>query len=111
MKLKQRASQSFAGLVINRCIFELWYNYSYTIRMKTAISIPNEVFDAAEQLSKRLGLSRSELYARAVCAYLAAYRHQRITETLDKIYQDHPSSVDPDLETMQWTSLGDDEWS
>ena len=37
--------------------------------MKTAVSIPDAVFDAAERLAERLGLSRSELYARAIDAY------------------------------------------
>ena len=39
-------------------------------RMKTAISIPDEIFLAAEQLAKRIGSSRSELYATALAAYL-----------------------------------------
>ena len=34
--------------------------------MKTAISIPDEVFRSAERLAQRLGVSRSELYAKAV---------------------------------------------
>ncbi|MEQ9238858.1 MAG: hypothetical protein RIG66_32775 [Coleofasciculus sp. E2-BRE-01] len=37
--------------------------------MKTAVSIPDPIFEAAEAMSKRLGLSRSELYARALQAY------------------------------------------
>jgi len=32
--------------------------------MKTAVSVPNDVFRAAERAAKRLGISRSELYAR-----------------------------------------------
>ena len=42
--------------------------------MKTAISIPDETFEAAETLAGRLGLSRSELYATAVAEYLARHR-------------------------------------
>ena len=34
--------------------------------MKIAVSIPDPVFKAAERLAKRLGVSRSELYARAI---------------------------------------------
>jgi len=34
--------------------------------MKTAVSLPNELFDAAEVLADELGVTRSELYARAI---------------------------------------------
>ncbi|MBW2720031.1 MAG: ribbon-helix-helix protein, CopG family [Deltaproteobacteria bacterium] len=39
--------------------------------MKTAVSVPNEVFERAERLAKRLKVSRSELYSRALREYLA----------------------------------------
>jgi len=38
--------------------------------MKTAISLPDPVFNQAEALAQQLGLSRSELYTRALQAYL-----------------------------------------
>jgi metal-responsive CopG/Arc/MetJ family transcriptional regulator len=38
--------------------------------MKTAISIPDLLFDEAEKLAQRLGMSRSELYAKALAAYI-----------------------------------------
>jgi predicted DNA-binding protein len=47
-------------------VLDQWYNQSYTLNMKTAISLPDEVFESAEQLAKRLGKSRSELYALAI---------------------------------------------
>lgn len=42
----------------------------YTNGMKTAISVPNRVFQHGERLAKRLELSRSELYSRALAEYL-----------------------------------------
>jgi metal-responsive CopG/Arc/MetJ family transcriptional regulator len=39
--------------------------------MKTAISIPDQVFKSAEVLASRLGISRSELYAKAIEAYVS----------------------------------------
>ncbi len=53
--------------------------------MKTAVSIPNPVFEEAENLARRLGLSRSELYSRAVNMFLEAYREDRITEALNQV--------------------------
>ncbi|MFV9507021.1 MAG: hypothetical protein AB4911_20925 [Oscillochloridaceae bacterium umkhey_bin13] len=38
--------------------------------MKTAISIPDPLFEAAEQYAQDKGLSRSELYAKAIQHYL-----------------------------------------
>ena len=45
--------------------------------MKTAISLPDLVFEEAEALASQLGLSRSELYTKALQAYLR--RHNRIS--------------------------------
>ena len=41
--------------------------------MKTAISLPDDLFDSADELAQQLGVSRSELYARAVAEYLAKH--------------------------------------
>src|SRR5689334_16294 len=46
--------------ILSGCSLEDGYDSSYTQSMKTAISIPDEVFGAAEELSRRLGMSRSE---------------------------------------------------
>jgi len=53
--------------------------------MKTAISLPDEIFEQAEILVKRLGVSRSELYRRALEEYLARHVSDRITLALDRL--------------------------
>ena len=73
--------------------------------MKTAISIPNPIFQAGETLALRLGLSRSELYTKALQAFIAAYDRQHITDALNQVYAEHPSSLDPVVAQMQLTSL------
>lgn len=78
--------------------------------MKTAISIPNPVFDEAEALANRLGLSRSQLYTRAVEAFLRKNRLRNITEALDEVYSTQSSRVDPILERMQFLFLPKEEW-
>ena len=78
--------------------------------MKTAISIPDELFEVAEQAAQRLGMSRSQLYATAVAEYLAEYGTQGVTETLDEVYEDHRSEMDPTLLRMQIASLAEDDW-
>ena len=54
--------------------------------MKTAISIPDPVFEAAEDLAKRLGKSRSQLYAEALRQYLERHRDQDITRRLNEVF-------------------------
>lgn len=53
--------------------------------MKTAISLPDDVFNEAEQLAQRLGKSRSQLYADALRQYLAVHDDDAITRSLNEI--------------------------
>ena len=73
--------------------------------MKTAVSIPDHVFRAAETLADRLGISRSELFARALAAYTKAHQHDRVREALDLVYDEEPPRLDAALWQMQWASL------
>jgi metal-responsive CopG/Arc/MetJ family transcriptional regulator len=52
--------------------------------MKTAISIPDEVFADAERLAKRLKSSRSELYSRAISEFVARHAPDQVTEAMDE---------------------------
>ena len=56
------------------------------ILMKTAISIPDALFDSAETLASRLGVSRSQLYATALARLLAEHARNEITARLDALY-------------------------
>lgn len=78
--------------------------------MKTAISLPDAVFQEAEELAKRLGVSRSELYATAVAQFVAAHREEEITAALNEVYSDDDSAVDPVLNQLQWLALPNEEW-
>ncbi len=82
---------------------------SHTARVRTAVSIPDPVFAAAEQLATRLGISRSRLYTRALSELLERRRDDRITEKLDRIYAHQPSSLDRVLAQFQTTSLPEDD--
>ncbi len=78
--------------------------------MKTAISIPDELFTVAEQFAHQRGLSRSELYTTALRQYLQAHRSEAIIEQLNAIYDSEPSTLDPALARAQARSLPKDEW-
>ena len=75
--------------------------------MKTAISIPDSTFDAAEELARRLGMSRSQLYATAVAEYLKAHLREDVTARLNEVYPDEESRVDPVIDALQLRSLPD----
>ncbi len=53
--------------------------------MKTAVSIPDELFHRADELAGRLGKSRSEIYREALSDYVARREPGAITEALDEI--------------------------
>ncbi len=78
--------------------------------MKTAISLPDTLFEQAEQLARRFDLNRSQLYARALQEYLDKYNSDSITATFNSIYATESSEIDPALWQMQLLSLPDDEW-
>lgn len=69
--------------------------------MKTAVSIPDPVFAAADDAARRLGISRSELYARALKRYLQDEPGDEVTVLLDEIYGEVPSNLDPELARAQ----------
>jgi metal-responsive CopG/Arc/MetJ family transcriptional regulator len=78
--------------------------------MKIGISIPEQVFEAAEQLARRSGISRSELYSKAVSEYVKGHRNMSVTETLNRVYSKEKSSLDPTSQNLQFKSLPKDEW-
>ncbi len=60
-------------------------NCGYTFGMKTAISIPDNVFNDAERLVARFKTSRSELYSRAVAEFIARHDEDSVTQALDEV--------------------------
>jgi hypothetical protein len=54
--------------------------------MKTAVSVPDEIFRAAERVAKRLGISRSELYSRALETFLGSLHERGVTESYDRAF-------------------------
>ena len=78
--------------------------------MKTAISLPDRLFAVADTTAKRLGMSRSQFYARAVQEYVDSHTFQHVRQTLDQVYRSEASALDPVVALMQTSSLGDEPW-
>ena len=69
------------------------YKQVYTQAMKTAISIPDEVFRQAERSAKRLGVSRSESFTRAMREYLGACRDSTVTALYDEAFAENDGEL------------------
>jgi metal-responsive CopG/Arc/MetJ family transcriptional regulator len=78
--------------------------------MKTAISIPDNVFKSADTMAKRMGVSRSHLYSKAMEEFLARHRSRQVTARLDDIYNEEDSSISPELTRVQIKTILHEEW-
>ena len=78
--------------------------------MKIALSIPDDLFATAETLSKRLGMSRSRLYASALDDFLAKHRGGKVTQRLNTVYATQDSRVEPVVRRLQRRSLERNAW-
>jgi hypothetical protein len=78
--------------------------------MKVALSIPDELFESAESLGKRLGVSRSRLYATALADYVAKHQGRKVTARLDAVYATEEGRLDRSLRRAQARSLPRDSW-
>jgi predicted transcriptional regulator len=59
------------------------YNRVILSAMKTAISLPDDTFRRVDRAAKRLGVSRSEFFARAAESWLAVLEEEDITEAIN----------------------------
>lgn len=82
----------------------------YTLGMKTAISIPDDVFHSAERLARRLNKPRSQLYAEAMREYLARHDPGEITEALNRVLDQLDPTPDPVLAETARRILERSEW-
>lgn len=86
------------------------YEVGYTGTMKTAISLPDVMFDAAERYAKSRGLTRSQLYRLALEEFLDRYSEESVTEALNRVYSIEDSGLDPLIKAAQLRSLRKVEW-
>ena len=87
-----------------------WYNDGYTTGMKTAISLPDKLFHNADAAAKQLGVSRSELYAKALEEYLARRNAAQITARLDTLYSATDGRIEPAVAASQVRRAREDHW-
>ena len=72
--------------------------------------MPDDLFRLAEATARRLRVSRSELYAKAIAEYLQRRQDKAITERLNEVYSRGTAKLDPALQDAQLKSLDKDAW-
>ena len=83
---------------------------SYTPGMKTAVSLPDDLFAAADRHAEQAGKSRSQLYAEAIAEYLDRRAPEEITEAMNRVVDRLPTGADPFVEAAARAILGRVEW-
>jgi len=78
--------------------------------MKTAISIPDDVFTNAEKLARALKKSRSQLYCHALKEYVARHAPDQVTEALDRVCGDRPPADNAFAKAAARQTLRRSEW-
>jgi metal-responsive CopG/Arc/MetJ family transcriptional regulator len=78
--------------------------------MKTAVSIPDDVFESAERLARRTKKSRSRLFSDAVREYVARHTPAEVTETLNRVCAGMPPPLDDFVSLAARRVLERSEW-
>jgi metal-responsive CopG/Arc/MetJ family transcriptional regulator len=78
--------------------------------MRTAVSLPEPLFEAAEKLAKRMKLSRSALYARALEDFVRRNDADDLTAQINRVLADEPQERDPFIDAAAAAMLRRAEW-
>jgi metal-responsive CopG/Arc/MetJ family transcriptional regulator len=78
--------------------------------MKTAVSIPDEVFEKVERLARRAGRSRSEVFAAALSEYVARHAPDEVTEAMNRVCADTGDQEDAFVSAAGHRVLENTEW-
>ena len=78
--------------------------------MKTAVSIPDRVFEQAERLARRTGKSRSHVFSRALREYVARHSPDDVTEAMDRVCEHVGEQGDPFVTRAARQTLERSEW-
>jgi len=78
--------------------------------MKTAVSIPDDVFEGAERLARRTRKSRSRLFSDALREYVARHSADQVTEAMNKVCDEIGDTQDPFISSAARRVLERTEW-
>ena len=78
--------------------------------MKTAVSIPDHVFEQAERLARRTRTSRSHLFSSALREYVARHSPDDVTEAMDRVCAEVGADISPFVARAARRRLEQSEW-
>ena len=78
--------------------------------MKTAVSIPDDVFEKVERLARRGKRSRSEVFSAALREYVARHSPEEVTEALNRMCDDFGDQTDEFVAAAARRVLERSEW-
>ena len=78
--------------------------------MKTAVSIPDQVFEQAERLARRTGRSRSHIFSSALREYVARHSPDEVTEAMDRVCEQVDERGDQFVARAARRTLERSEW-
>ena len=78
--------------------------------MKTAISLPDDLFVLADQFAKNLGVSRSEFYATALRAFIVAQQREDLTDRINAACANLDTTLPKDIAKITRQKLLEVEW-
>jgi metal-responsive CopG/Arc/MetJ family transcriptional regulator len=78
--------------------------------VRATISIPEGLFKQADSAARKLKVSRSQLYTRAIREFLDRRRADAITTKLNEIYSREPATIDPAFARAQFEAIGKERW-
>jgi len=82
----------------------------YTDGMKTAVSVPDEVYEGAERLARQTKKSRSQLFSDALKEYLARHAPDEVTEAMNRACAEAGQPTDPFVSSAAHRILERSEW-
>ena len=82
----------------------------YTLGMKTAVSVPDPIFRAAERHARRAKKSRSQLYSEALAEYLARHAPDEVTEAMNRVADAADTGTDQFGRAAARRTLAKTEW-
>ena len=78
--------------------------------MKTAISLPDNLFKQAESTARKLKVSQSALYATTLKEFLDRQKADAITQKLNEVYSRESAELDPAFARAQFEAIGEERW-
>jgi metal-responsive CopG/Arc/MetJ family transcriptional regulator len=78
--------------------------------MKTAVSIPDDVFEKVERFARRTRRSRSEVFSAALREYIARHAADEVTEAINRVVDEMGDQRDEFVATAARRVLEKTEW-